>query len=123
VLNKFEAIDGNVKTVSEQTENIRNAMEEQSVGSQQILEVIGQLNDITQMVKGGSDEMLEGSTEVIGEGRNLEMATQEITNGMNEMAAGADQINIAVNRVNEISGQNKENIDILVQEVSRFKVE
>jgi methyl-accepting chemotaxis protein len=123
VLNKFEAIDGGVRTVSDQTENIRNAMEEQSVGSQQILEVIGQLNEITQMVKGGSDEMLEGSREVISEGKNLEMATQEITNGMNEMASGADQINVAVNRVNEITGQNKENIDILVQEVSRFKVE
>jgi methyl-accepting chemotaxis protein len=123
VLNKFEAIDSGVKTVSEQTGNIRNAMEEQSVGSQQILEVIGQLNDITQMVKGGSDEMLEGSREVITEGKNLEMATQEITNGMNEMATGADQINIAVTRVNEISTTNKENIDVLVKEVSRFKVE
>ncbi|MDR1352671.1 MAG: methyl-accepting chemotaxis protein [Treponema sp.] len=123
VLNKFEAIDGGVKTVSEQAGNIRNAMEEQSVGSQQILEVIGQLNAITQMVKGGSEEMLEGSKEVITEGKNLEMATQEITNGMNEMATGADEINVAVNRVNEISSQNKENIDILVKEVSRFKVE
>ncbi|GHV41353.1 methyl-accepting chemotaxis protein [Spirochaetia bacterium] len=123
VLNKFEAIDGGVKTVSEQTENIRNAMEEQSAGSQQILEVIGQLNDITQMVKRGSEEMLEGSKEVISEGKNLEMATQEITNGMNEMATGADQINVAVNRVNTISGDNKDNIDILVREVSKFKVE
>jgi methyl-accepting chemotaxis protein len=123
VLNKFEAIDGGVKTVSEQAENIRNAMEEQSVGSQQILEVIGQLNDITRDVKGGSDEMLEGSKEVIQEGKNLELVTQEITNGMNEMATGADQINIAVNRVNEISGQNKDNINVLVQEVSRFKIE
>jgi methyl-accepting chemotaxis protein len=93
------------------------------VGSQQILEVIGQLNDITQMVKGGSDAMLDGSRGVITEGRNLEMATAEITNGMNEMANGADQINVAVHRVNEISGENKENIDILVKEVSRFKVE
>jgi methyl-accepting chemotaxis protein len=123
VLNKFEAIEGGVKTVSGQTENIQRAMEEQSVGSQEILEVIGQLNEITQMVKGGSDEMLEGSREVISEGKNLEMVTQEITNGMNEMASGADQINVAVNRVNEISGQNKENIDTLVREVSRFKVE
>jgi methyl-accepting chemotaxis protein len=123
VLSKFEAIDGGVKTVSEQTENIRNAMEEQSVGSQQILEVIGQLNDITQMVKSGSEEMLEGSKEVIHEGKNLEMATQEITNGMNEMATGADQINVAVTQVNTISGKNKDNIDILVREVSRFKIE
>jgi methyl-accepting chemotaxis protein len=42
---------------------------------------------------------------------------------MNEMASGADQINVAVNRVNEISRQNKENIDILVQEVLKFKEE
>ncbi|MDR1930153.1 MAG: methyl-accepting chemotaxis protein, partial [Treponema sp.] len=37
VLSKFEAIDQGVRTVSEQTENIRNAMEEQNTGSQQIL--------------------------------------------------------------------------------------
>jgi methyl-accepting chemotaxis protein len=123
VLNKFEAIDTGVKTVSDQEENIRNAMEEQSTGSKQILDAIGQLNEITQMVKGGAIEMLEGSKEVIQEGKNLEMATQEITNGMNEMATGAEQINVAVNQVNNISGDNKNNIDILVREVSRFKVE
>jgi methyl-accepting chemotaxis protein len=123
VLNKFEAIDSSVKTVSEQATNIRSAMEEQSAGSQQILEVISQLNEITQQVKGGAIEMLEGSREVITESKNLEIVTQEITNGMNEMAVGADQINVAVNQVNTISGKNKENIDALVKEVSRFKVE
>jgi methyl-accepting chemotaxis protein len=123
VLNKFEAIDLEVKTVSDQEENIRNAMEEQSTGSQQILEAISHLNSITQMVKSGSVEMLEGSQEVIREGKNLEMATQEITSGMNEMATGADQINAAVDQVNNISGENKQNIDILVREVSKFRIE
>ncbi|MDR1098933.1 MAG: methyl-accepting chemotaxis protein [Treponema sp.] len=123
VLNKFEAIDSGVKTVSDQEENIRNAMEEQSTGSQQILEAIGQLNEITQMVKGGSVEMLEGSKEVIHESKNLGSVTQNIANGMNEMASGANDINTAVNQVNIISGANKENIEMLVQEVSKFKVE
>ncbi|MDR2478557.1 MAG: methyl-accepting chemotaxis protein [Treponema sp.] len=123
VLNKFEAIEGGVKTVSDQESNIRNAMEEQGAGSKQILEAIGQLNEITQQVKGGSTEMLQGSKEVIEESKNLELASQEITNGMNEMATGAEQINVAVNRVNELSGRNRNNIDILVREVSRFKVE
>jgi methyl-accepting chemotaxis protein len=123
VLKKFEAIDGGVRTVSEQEDNIRNAMEEQGSGSKQILEAIAQLNDITQMVKGGATEMLEGSREVIQESKNLELVTQEITNGMNEMATGADQINIAVNQVNAITGENKENIDVLVHEVSKFKIE
>ncbi|MDR2659774.1 MAG: methyl-accepting chemotaxis protein [Spirochaetaceae bacterium] len=123
VLNKFEAIDSGVKTVSDQEENIRNAMEEQSAGSQQILEAISQLNEITQMVKASSKEMLEGSREVINESKNLGNVTQELENGMNEMATGAEQINIAVNRVNEISVDNKSNIDVLVKEVGKFKVE
>ncbi|GHU26437.1 methyl-accepting chemotaxis protein [Spirochaetia bacterium] len=123
VLNKFEAIEGGVRTVSEQEDSIRSSMEEQGAGSRQILESISQLNEVTRMVKSGSEEMLEGSRQVITEGKNLEMATAEITGGMNEMAAGADQINTAVNGVNSLSGRNRENIDILVREVSRFKVE
>jgi methyl-accepting chemotaxis protein len=123
VLNKFEAIDNGVRTVSDQSENIRNAMEEQSEGSKQILEAISQLNEVTQLVKSGTEEMLEGSRQVIQESKNLELATQEITNGMNEMATGADQINVAVERVNTISGDNKENIDVLVRGISKFKVE
>jgi methyl-accepting chemotaxis protein len=123
VLNKFAAIDGGVKTVSDQEANILNAMEEQNAGSKQILEAVGQVNEITQMVKSSAQEMLEGSRQVIQESKNLELVTQEISNGMNEMAAGADQINTAVTRVNTISGNNKESIDILVREVSKFKVD
>jgi len=122
VLQKFETIDKHIQTVSDQEENIRNAMEEQGQGSKQILEAIGQLNDITRQVKGGSHEMQEGSNEVIQEGKNLEMITQEITGGMNEMATGADQINIAVHRVNELTVSNQEKISVLTTEVSKFKV-
>ncbi|MDR3192048.1 MAG: methyl-accepting chemotaxis protein [Treponema sp.] len=123
VLNKFEAIDSGVRTVSEQEENIRNAMEEQGLGSKQILEAVSQLRDATGLVKGSTEEMLEGSKQVIQESKNLELATREITEGMNEMAIGAEQINVAVTRVNTISGENKENIDVLVREVAKFKVE
>jgi methyl-accepting chemotaxis protein len=123
VLNKFEAIDSSVRTVALQEENIRNAMEEQGQGSKQILSSIGELNEITGQVKAGSQEMLVGAKEVIHESHNLEKQTEEITSGMNEMATGADQINLAVNHVNDISGQNREGIDILVKEVAKFKVE
>jgi methyl-accepting chemotaxis protein len=123
VLTKFEAIDLSIKTVAEQEEGIRNAMEEQGTGSRQILEGIGNVNNITRQVKSGSNQMLEGAKEVIQESSNLEKATQEITSGMNEMASGADQINVAVHHVNEISNKNREGIDTLTREVSRFKVD
>ncbi|MDR1955541.1 MAG: methyl-accepting chemotaxis protein [Treponema sp.] len=123
VLNKFEAIDSGIKTVADQEENIRNAMEEQGEGSRQILESTGELNEVTSIVKNGSGEMLEGSRQIITEGRNLQMMTAEITNGINEMVAGADQINVAVVEVNDLSSRNRDNIDILVKEIARFKVE
>ena len=123
VLNKFEAIDSSIKTVAEQEENIRNAMEEQGEGSKQILEGISNVNAITRQVKSSSNEMLEGAKEVIQESNNLEKATQEITSGMSEMSSGADEINIAVDHVNNISVKNREGIDTLIKEVSRFKVE
>jgi methyl-accepting chemotaxis protein len=123
VLNKFEAIDQGVKVVSDQEENIRNAMEEQGQGSKQILEAISHLNEITGGVKQSSGEMNTGSREVIETSRTLESITKEITNGMNEMAAGADQINTTVNQVNEISRLNKKDIDELIREVNKFKID
>jgi len=123
VLNKFEAIDSSVKTVALQEDIIRNAMEEQGEGSRQILDGISNVNDITRKVKNGSHEMLEGAKEVIKESKNLENLTQEITSGMNGMASGADQINSAVAEVNEITIKNREGIENLLNEVSRFKIE
>jgi methyl-accepting chemotaxis protein len=123
VLTKFEAIDTSVRTVADQEESIRASMEEQTTGSKQVLEGVSEVNEITRKVKSASAQMLEGAKEVIQESQNLEKATQEITGGMNEMASGANQINIAVNEVNGISGKNREGIDALMREVSRFKVE
>jgi len=122
-LTNFEAIDSGVKTVSQQEENIRSTMEEQNEGSKYILEAVGKLNEITRQVKEESSEMLDGSREVIQESRNLDQVTQEITGGINEMASGAEQINKAVNKINEISAKNRENINLLVKEVSLFKVD
>jgi methyl-accepting chemotaxis protein len=59
----------------------------------------------------------------MNESRNLEKVTQEITGGMNEMATGAEQVNVAVNNVNDMTEKNREAIDGLLKEVSRFKVE
>jgi methyl-accepting chemotaxis protein len=121
VTTRFESIDSGIKTVADQEVNILNAMEEQGEGSNVSGNV--SLSEITKMVKAGSEEMLQGSQEVIKESQNLEKATEEITGGMNEMASGADQVNVAVNNVNEMTVKNREAIDSLIKEVSRFKVE
>jgi methyl-accepting chemotaxis protein len=123
VLAKFEAITEGVTTVSEQEDTIRSSMEEQMQGSKQVLDGVAKVKDITTQVQSSAQEMLEGSQQVITESHNLEAATQEISNGMNEMATGAHEINQAITQVNESSGKNKTEIEALVAEVSKFKVE
>ena len=122
VMRNFEEIDSSVKIVAEQEENIRNAMEEQNHGSREILEGIGNVNELTRQVKDDSHRMLEGAKNVINESTHLGRVTQEITLGTSEMASGAQQVNVAVNHVNEISLRNRQGIDVLAKEVSRFKV-
>ena len=66
--------------------------------------------------------MLKGSEGVAEEMRKLDNLTRVITDSMNEMASGAVQINNAVQEVNGITQQNKQSIENLVVEVSKFKV-
>jgi methyl-accepting chemotaxis protein len=123
VLQHFEAISEGVQTVTEQERSVRGAMEEQGTGSKAVLDSIGSLHDITGEVKRSAAEMLGGSREVIQESKVLERITSEIGNGMQEMASGAEQIDTAIHRVNDISEENKQQIERLILEVSRFKVE
>jgi methyl-accepting chemotaxis protein len=122
-LNHFDAIDSGVKTVSAQEAHIRNAMEGQDAGSREILSTLAVSNDITQKVRDGSESMLTGSKEVIGEGANLDALTADLTSGINETTLGMDHVNTTVMRIHGISQENKQNIESLVEEIGKFKIE
>ena len=122
VLRQFEAIDGKIKAVLEREQGIRDAMREQDTGSKEILEAVGQLNDITSRIKDGFGEMLSGSQEVIQESRNLSGITEEVSGSVDEMASGIAQISSAANNVNEISRSNRDCAEALESELGKFKV-
>jgi hemerythrin-like metal-binding protein len=122
VLSKFAAIDTGVKTVLQQEENIRNAMEEQTVGSKQILEAVEKLNEITGRVKTGAANMQKESADVIREGKNLTTAAAEISSGVSEIASRVDQVNGSVERLREIGGKNRANLDVLGKAISHFTI-
>ena len=64
VLDRFEAIDGGVKTVAQQEGAILNAMEEQSAGSSRIMQTIAQVNEITGQVKEDARRMAEAAAKL-----------------------------------------------------------
>ena len=59
VLDKFDAIGNGVKTVAEQEDNILHTMEEQGEGSNQILQAIGNVTEVTHQVKEAARRLVE----------------------------------------------------------------
>jgi methyl-accepting chemotaxis protein len=98
-------------------------MEEQSAGSRQVLQSVSELHEVTARVKDGSAEMLSGSQQIIAASGDLERAASEINKHMEEMSGSAHSISTAVTTVNDISEENKQAINALVNEIARFTVE
>jgi methyl-accepting chemotaxis protein len=123
VFGHFERIDTAVKTVSEQEKRIRDAMEQQESDSREITGITGRLREITQNVRIDSSEMLAGSGRIVDNGQSLNGLTAELMNSVGEITAGMEHINMAVARLNEISLGNKHSIEVLVNEIARFRME
>ena len=123
VLERFDAIEKEVQTVSDQETQIRNAMEEQGEGSRQILDAVTQLNSVTSLVRNASTNMTKESKEVLNQSTALRKITAEVAGDMDEMSSNADEITDAFKRVQEITEENKENTVALSKDISKFKVE
>ncbi|MCL1992019.1 MAG: methyl-accepting chemotaxis protein [Spirochaetes bacterium] len=120
VLSRFEAIDTGVKTVFQNGQSILHAMQEQEEGGRQILEAVGHLNDITGFVKKGSKDMTEAGKSLASEAGVLMKLSGESAGGMEEMAKKLSQINVAIDKINDMGLENKGNIDTLKREMQRF---
>jgi methyl-accepting chemotaxis protein len=122
-LRQFEEIDSGFEAVSAQGMKIRTAMEQQDAGNKEVLESMETSNEITRNVRNNSSEIQNHSREVINEGRNLETLTSEVTGAINEIGSGIENINAAIIRTSEISRKNKGDIEDLLREITKFKIE
>jgi len=111
-----------VNQISQQEELMVAAMKEQENGSNEVLQAIKNINEITGEVKTRSIEMLSGGIKVSEEMQKLDELTRNINNNMNEMAAAASEINNSSKEVSDISQKNKNSISRLSIEVNKFKV-
>jgi methyl-accepting chemotaxis protein len=123
LLERFGIMQKEVETVSNQETVIRNAMQEQEVGSNQILDAVTKLNSVSGEVQSASSEMINITREVLKQSNNLKQISSEVAGGMDDMTQNAEVITSAVKRVLEISQENKENIDNLSSDIALFKVE
>ncbi|MBQ9238137.1 MAG: Cache 3/Cache 2 fusion domain-containing protein [Treponema sp.] len=119
---KFTAIFELSESVKAMSDQLTKAMQEQEIGSKEVLEAIRIIDTITEQVNGDSAKMLQGGETAAEEMRKLDGLSSVITDSMNEMASGVVQINNAVQEVNGITQKNKESIGNLVHAVKKFKI-
>jgi methyl-accepting chemotaxis protein len=122
VVTKFDAIEQCIARVTEAAEKEREDVAEQSDASQQIMDAMKALHELTSAVSAGSAAMLEENNRVAAATEEQQSAAREVSNGITEIATSAEQINATVSRMTGVSERTKESIDVLVGEVKRFKV-
>ncbi|MGP1521585.1 MAG: methyl-accepting chemotaxis protein [Treponema sp.] len=122
VESKFNAIFDLAEQVRQMSNNLTEAMHEQSNGSKEVLSAIKEINNVTQEVGESSAEMLEGGNAVAKEMEHLDGITHMIGSCMDAVDSGALKINTAVQNVSKLTEKNNNSISNLVGEVKKFKV-
>ncbi len=117
---QFARIMQIMESVKNQETIITQAMDEQLVGNNQVLEAIREINEITSVVKEGSGHMLDASTSVLAGMDNLSYLSQEIGTAVDQIAAASGQVDTSISEVNSITRENEASVRNLAGEVSRF---
>ena len=118
----FGAISQSITETSQIIEQIKAAMEEQQIGSKQIIDALQSMNNSTSEVKVASAEMTEGNKQILSEIQKLQTATDLIKESIHEMHTGAQRINETGAALSTISGKVADNIKKIGEEIDLFKV-
>ncbi|UTC63058.1 methyl-accepting chemotaxis protein [Treponema sp. OMZ 787] len=94
--------------VNNRNNEIMNAMNEQDLGSSQILEAIKNIMQITSEVRSGSEEMVIGNTEAGKEMSRLVDISKSISSNMNEINQKSDLISSEIERAMNMTEENKQ---------------
>ena len=116
----FTTIFDFAQSVQNQEEVIMRAMEEQTSGSDQVLEAMRAIHSITQQVSDSSSSVLQGSKEIDLEMRKLVEITDQITSSVSRMANGASDVNGALDVTNSELARNHSVLKNLANTMAQF---
>ncbi|MCQ2582740.1 MAG: methyl-accepting chemotaxis protein [Treponema sp.] len=118
----FNIVTTQIKDTDELVHQIKAAMEEQTIGSQQINSALSVMNDNTIEVRTASKEMSAGNKAILDEVRNLQDTTTAMKDSMLEMTSGAKRIDETGIALSDISNKLKESINDIGEHIDQFNV-
>ena len=101
---------------------INGAMEEQEIASKQVFDSLSTMKEQSVQVNEKADDMNRGTQAVVKDMDNVLQISATILGSMDEMAAGAQEIGTATQGVSNLAVKTKDNIDIMNDQINRFKL-
>ncbi len=117
----FDNIDAQVNVVDPLVSQISNAMEEQTSGSSQILEALGNMKDESVLVDDSSKLLSDGFVKIDQDMEAVNQISSTVMGSMDEMAAGSKQISEATQMVSELALKTKDAMDAIDDMLGKFK--
>jgi hemerythrin-like metal-binding protein len=114
-LEQFEAVVQGVQTVAAKEDGIRDSMEQQSQGSEQIRQAVTALTELTDQVNDSAESMLNESETVLSNSRKSQESASTIASSVESVSKEAYHINALMTHAVEMSELNKVNISTLIE--------
>ncbi|MGL4987470.1 MAG: methyl-accepting chemotaxis protein [Treponemataceae bacterium] len=116
----FQDVRSAIEHVATLQLQIKNAMDEQSIGNSQISQSFMTIRDLNADVRKGSSQMLQGSQSITLIMQELVKVTTLIKDSMGRMKEGTIMINEAVQTAMELTEENKKETHDLKKRLDKF---
>lgn len=118
----LQVVSNKIQETDQLVMQIKGAMNEQQVGSEQIVSSLKDMNDSTNNVRASSKEMAERNEKIMAEIESLQEITEKMSGNMTNVSEGAERISKSESSLSEISQKVKGSIDKIGTEIDLFKV-
>jgi methyl-accepting chemotaxis protein len=117
----FDNVSERITETDILVKQVQAAMNEQKIGSSQILETLQTVNKVTSSVQSGSKEMRTGNTVILETVQHLKNASLAIKTNIEQIADGFGGIETASQAVSNAAGAIVEHIKSMQSAVGSFK--
>jgi methyl-accepting chemotaxis protein len=120
--NAFGAVNQQIRQANGLIQEIRMSMKEQTEGSQQVLEALDDIQNITMQIRDGSLEMNQGTSMILKEMLRLESISMKVQKSTQDIARSSDTIGQTIEEILGVTVRNSGVVKTLNELTDRFKI-
>jgi methyl-accepting chemotaxis protein len=118
----FSYLNSKISDTDTLVSQVKSAMDEQSVGSQAMLQSIKAINDVTVTVRSSSEDMTTGNSVIVNSMKKLTEAARSVSANADEIVKGVNAVEIQVKDIVAVALENDDLVERMENTIGRFKV-